>query len=188
MKQLPFIGSPSPLVELFCHVSIGVVIEQLIDESEDFLGRAASLANGQRHGVDRPTFESDLSRNHLIFAQGHILKQEAYHPFAIPITCPFIMPDSWEIVDEITNGLMLKGTQATLLLFPLLLNFLLNLAVLLQACIPLGLQDGGHQAVLWINAQKAALGQFCRIACPFDLLVSQALSSFGLCMEFFIHL
>jgi hypothetical protein len=102
------------------------------------LSTAPSLADGQRDGLGCSSFEAHLSRDHLFFAQGHVLKQQANHPLAIPVRGPFIMPDSWEIFYQVSNGLPFQRTQAVLLLFLLLMDFLLQLGVRLQTCIPLG--------------------------------------------------
>src|SRR5258708_22127702 len=99
-----------------------------------------------------------------------------------------MVPNPRKIFHQIGNGLLFQRTQTALFLFLLLLGLLLDLAVLLQTCIPLRFQDRGHQPILWINAQKAPLGQFGSIAGPFDLLIPQVLCRLDLGMQFFIDL
>jgi len=70
-----------------------------------------------------------LSRNHRVFAQGDVFEQQTHHAFAVSIRCSFIAPDPWKIFYEVRNGLLFQCIQATLFLFLLLLNVLLNVGV-----------------------------------------------------------
>jgi len=94
-------------IAVLSHLGISIVIKPLIDERNDLLSTAPSLADGKSDSLCGPARQAYLSRNHGCFAQRHLLKEQAHHAFAIPIGGPLVTPHPWEIFHQIGNGLAL---------------------------------------------------------------------------------
>src|SRR5260370_16459239 len=129
------------------------------------------MAEGNSDALSCPSFEPDLSRNDLVFEQGHIFEEQPHHALAVPIRGAWIMPHTGEIFHEVSNGLVFERSQTALFLLVLPPCLFLDLCEFSQAGVPVRFQHISHQTVLRIDSSKAPLPQFCPLPSTFHLFL-----------------
>jgi hypothetical protein len=118
----------------------------------------------------------------LAAQQRDVGQQQPCHAFAFPLRGAGIVPEGGEVAgqgEDLGALVLAKGGGRVGLTFVVLLG----VGVVAERLVPVGLQGGGHQAVVRVDGQVAPSGQLGGVAGAFHLGAAQPVGLGGACRQ-----
>ena len=131
--------------------------------------------------------EADVGSDLVGAQQRDVFDQEPDHALALALGDGRVTPQAGEITGQGQDLLPLVGLQGVPVGLPPAFVVVLGVAQRTQLVVPFSFERLGHQAVVGVHAQVAALGELGFVTGPFHLLVAQAVGLVGPGQELVVH-
>ena len=158
-------------------------LEEPVDFGDDGGAHLAQLGGAERQRQEQAMGgaapEADVGDDLVGPQQGDVLDQEPDHALAFALGDGRVTPQPRKISGQGQDLLSLAGLQGAPVGVPSAFVVVLGVAQRTQFLVPFGFERLGHQAVVGVDGEVAALGELGFVAGPVHLLVSQVVGLLG---------
>ncbi len=185
-------GSIATLVEDFCYLRVGVIVEQFIDDLDDFrIGHTILPSLERKWQLQRfccAAFKSNLQRNILPSSHRHILNQKSDHSLLFTNRGFRVFPKCRKVPGKFEHFFLLRFFQCFRFTPAMLFIVITSSLQLPEFFIPFRLKRIRHQSIFRIDLHKATPGEVSLIFRPLHLLFAQFVGFVKAVLQFFLDL